>query len=230
MVFGKVKAAQVGNLTPSGSQQDDSTPATNRTSAREDEAACASMWSGKLRVVRPCGITARGTTAPGFIRHLSSNGAQIETRMGLAEGDEVHYFWDGLPPLRARVAWQCDGLVGLRNLAEGEAEARARVPRALRVSCRIPVRIDRGCDSFKGFIGNISQRGVLIYGAPAMAAGSRLDLTVCGELFPDAEVRWSRAGCSGVSLHEAIDYETIASLVERAAAEEYAATGRLPQG
>lgn len=175
---------------------------------------------------RPCGITVQGTTSPGMIRHLSTTGAQIETVQHLSVGDEVHYFWDGLPPLRARVAWQCDGLVGLRNLPpEANPTVVARLPRSLRISCRLPARADRGNDTFKAVVGNISQRGLLIYGLPAMEVGTRFDISVCGQRFSDVEVRWSRGGCTGVSLAAEIKYETISALVELA---EYDEAGRRP--
>ncbi len=172
--------------------------------------------TANARVLRPCGITAGTVTRSGFIRHMSANGAQIETDAALAVGDEVEYFWDSLPSLRARVAWACDGLVGLRNLPQTAADVATLVPRGMRVACRLSVRIDRGRESFKGFVGNISRRGLLVYGAPAMEPGSRLDLTVGDTFFADAEVRWSRAGCIGVALGGELALEAIATLMERA--------------
>ena len=219
MIFSRVAAAEDGEHTPRRMQDfgNSNFPPISHTPDSDDDAGTA---LSPLRNLRPCGITARHGSAPGFLRHLSSNGAQIETQIELSVGDEIHYFWDGLPPLKARVAWTCDGLVGLRNLPQEANQPSARVPRALRVACRLPTRIDRGRESFKGFIGNISQRGLLVYGVPGMEAGSRLDLTVCGHMFPDAEVRWSRSGCVGVSLKEQIDYETISGLMDMAALEE----------
>ncbi|MEO1967429.1 MAG: PilZ domain-containing protein [Sphingomonadaceae bacterium] len=227
MIFSRVAAAEDGEHTPRRMQDfgNSNFPPISHTADSNDEAG---MASSPLRSLRPCGITARHGSAPGFIRHLSSNGAQIETQIELTVGDEIHYFWDGLPPLKARVAWSSDGLVGLRNLPQEANQTSARVPRALRVACRLPARIDRGRETFKGFVGNISQRGVLVYGVPGMEAGSRIDLSVCGHMFPDAEVRWSRAGCVGVALREQIDYETISGLMDRAALDEVGSVDNPP--
>jgi hypothetical protein len=183
-----------------------------------------------VTVYRPCCVRAGPRCTAGLIRNLSDQGLMIETSIEAEVGSEIEYLDGSSDWMRARVVWSGNNTLGLETL-EPAGTGHSHPRRAVRIPATLLARVWLDDGPVEVGIGNISQKGVLVFGVPPLAKGRLLTLTIDGRDYPQTSVRWWAEGCAGMKLAHPLSMSRLSELVEhcarRAAALRY--EGRLGQ-
>jgi len=172
-------------------------------------------------VYLPCCVRAGSQCGVGLIRNVSASGLMVETDIAAEPGAEIDYFQDSEQWRRARVVWRDGRRIGLSNIEE-DAAADPAMPyprRAIRIPTTLIGRLWLDGFPVEVGIGNISHKGVLVFGMPSMDPGQLVTLTIAGRDFPNTSMRWWAEGSAGLRFDRPISLRVLTELVEHSATE-----------
>ena len=136
-----------------GTGAQDVAPATDR---RKNERQIATF--------RTCCVVIDGEARPAILRNLSDGGAMFEALVPAKPDTHLTYWWDGIDPVEARVAWVSGNRIGVANLSGPAEVVDVPRPRATRVPARLPVRVWSGCKGHRAQMADISLSGIAVEG------------------------------------------------------------------
>ena len=76
----------------------------------------------QIATFRTCCVVLDGEARPAILRNMSDGGAMFEALVPASPGTHITYWWDGIEPVEARVAWVDGNRIGVANLS-GPTEA-----------------------------------------------------------------------------------------------------------
>jgi hypothetical protein len=172
---------------------------------------------GRARTVyRPCCLRAGPRCCVGLIRNVSPRGLMVETGLDAAPGSELDYLQETGQWRRARVVWRVGERLGLENLDEALDQPPGFPQRAIRIPTSLVGRLWLHGRAIELGIGNISHRGVLVFGVPPIEPQAFFTLSVAGREFPQSSLRWWADGSAGLQFARPMSLRELAELIEHA--------------
>jgi hypothetical protein len=176
---------------------------------RREDRAQAVYLPCCVRVAERCGV--------GLIRNISASGLMIETDIAAEPGEEIEYFQDSTQWCRARVAWRDGRRIGLSAIEEAGSDLAASFPpRSIRIPTTLIGRLWLNGHASEVGIGNISLKGVLAFGMPAIETSQLFTLTIAGRDFPNTAMRWWAEGSAGLRFGQPITLRVLTDLIDKA--------------
>ena len=152
----------------------------------------------QIATFRTCCVMVDGEAHPAILRNVSEGGAMFEALIETAPGTLLSYYWDGIEPVAARVAWVDGTRIGVANIS-GPAEAvDVPRPRATRVPAHLPVRVWSGCKGHRAELENISLSGLAVHGLDGIEPGTLCTIEIGGQTLHNASVVRTDDGITGI--------------------------------
>jgi len=152
----------------------------------------------QIATFRTCCVMVEREAHPAILRNVSEGGAMFEALIETAPGTLLSYYWDGIEPVAARVAWVDGTRIGVANIS-GPAEAvDVPRPRATRVPAHLPVRVWSGCKGHRAELENISLSGLAVHGLDGIEPGTLCTIEIGGQTLHNASVVRTDDGITGI--------------------------------
>lgn len=152
------------------------------------------------------------------VRNLSSGGMRIETLSPVATGERASVELKNGATVEGVVVWSKHPEIGLRFdepvdvtelLKPPVRNAKAHMPRSLRLTTRCPVTLRRDGHLLSGALQDISLGGARIALSGTVQLGDQVVLGIPGLDPRRAVVRWVKAGYAGLSFCEMIAFDDL---------------------
>ena len=191
-----------------------------------DEARVADRRKNERQIAtfRTCCIVIHGESHPAILRNMSNGGAMFEALVPAQTGTLLSYWWDGIEPVEARVAWVEGNRIGVANLSGPPCTIPVPRPRATRVPARLPVRIWQGAGPQSCELANISMSGIAVHQLPVVAPGSLCTIEVGGQTLHTAMVVRSDEEVTGIRFERPLPPARLIQLLEDGLAAAQAGT------
>lgn len=167
-------------------------------------------------VYRPCCLRAGPRCCVGLIRNVSPSGLMVETALDAAPGSELDYLQETGQWRRARVVWREGERLGLENIDDPLEQGPGFPHRAIRIPTSLLGRLWLHGRAIEVGIGNISHKGVLLFGVPPIEPQALITLSIAGREFAQCSLRWWADGSAGVQFARPISLRALAELIEHA--------------
>ena len=172
---------------------------------------------GRVQTVyRPCCIRTERECTVGLIRNISPGGVMVETALAAEPGSEVSWFEETAQWRRARVVWREGACMGLETVDGPDEEAPAFPSRAIRIPTSLLGRVWLRGQAVEVGIGNISHKGVLVFGMPPVEPATLFTVSVAGREFAQTSLRWWADGSAGLQFARPMTLRELAELIEQA--------------
>ena len=186
-----------------GTQEQDVVPESDR---RQNERQIATF--------RTCCVVLDGEARPAILRNMSDGGAMFEALVPATPDTHVTYWWDGIEPVEARVAWVDGNRIGVANLS-GPAEAvDVPRPRATRVPARLPVRVWSGSRGYHAQMADISLSGIAVEGLEGVSPGTLCTIEISGQALHNASVVRHDGDVAGIRFEKPLSPARLMQLLE----------------
>ena len=129
-----------------------------------DDSADRRQNERQIATFRTGCVVVDGEPHPAILRNMSDGGAMFETLVAAKPDMPITYWWDGIDPVEARVAWVKGTRIGVANLSGPAAKVDVPRPRATRVPARMPVRIWSGATSRKAELDKAWDKRLAVWG------------------------------------------------------------------
>ena len=168
----------------------------------------------QIATFRTCCVVLDGEARPAILRNMSDGGAMFEALVPAAPDTHITYWWDGIEPVEARVAWVDGNRIGVANLS-GPAEAvDVPRPRATRVPVRQPVRVWSGCKGHHARMADISLSGIAVEGLEGIAPGTLCMIEVSGQALHNATLVRQDDDIAGIRFEKPLSPARLMQLLE----------------
>ena len=184
----------------------DSSPTPPPADRRENERQIATF--------RTCCVMLDGVAHPAILRNMSDGGAMFEALLPVERDTRIIYWWDGIDPVDARVAWVDGNRIGVANLSGPAHRIEVPRPRATRVPARLPVRIWSGSRSRRGEMHDISMSGIAVLGLDDIAPGTLCTIELGGQALHNASVVRTEDGITGIRFERPLPPTRLMELLE----------------
>lgn len=155
-----------------------------------------------------------GEAHPAILRNMSDGGAMFEVLVPVTPEALVTYWWDGIQPVEARVAWVKGNRIGVANLDGAPRVVDVPRPRATRVPIHLPVRIWTGSGGQWTKLHNISMSGVAVTGLKGVAPGTLCTIELNGETLHNACIARVDDGIAGIRFERPLAPARLMQLIE----------------
>lgn len=191
-----------------------------------DEAPAADRRKNERQIAtfRTCCIVINGEAHPAILRNMSDGGAMFEALVTVQPDMWLTYWWDGIEPVEARVAWVEGNRIGVANLSGPAAPIPVPRPRATRVPARLPVRL--WCCSAPRWseLVDISMSGIAVRPLDGVEPGSLCTIEVAGQTLPNATIVRSDDRVTGIKFERPLPPAKLIQLLEDGLAAQHNGT------
>lgn len=167
-------------------------------------------------VYLPCCLRTGSRCSVGLIRNVSPSGLLVETAIEADPGSEIDYFQDSAQWRRARVVWRDGPRMGLEDIDVPGEEPSPFPHRAIRIPTSMIGRMWLHGRAVEVGIGNISHKGVLVFGMPPVEPATLFTVSVAGREFAQTSLRWWADGSAGLQFARPMTLRELAELIEQA--------------
>ena len=191
-----------------------------------DEAQAADRRKNERQIAtfRVCCIVICGEAHPAILRNMSDGGAMFEALVCAQPDMWLTYWWDGIEPVEARVAWVEGNRIGVANLSGPACPIPVPRPRATRVPARLPVRIWQGSCEQRSELDNISMSGIAVQRLDGVAPGALCTIEVGGQTLHNAMIVRSDDRVTGIKFERPLPPARLIQLLEDGLAAEHEST------
>ncbi len=192
---------------------------TTADSTRQEEEDLALMTDRRrndrqIATFRTSCLLLDGVAHPAILRNVSDGGAMFEVLVPVVPEALVTYWWDGIQPVEARVAWVKGNRIGVANLNGPPRTIQVPRPRATRVPIDLPVRIWTGSSGQLTRLHNISMSGIAVTGLLGTAPGTLCTIELNGETLHNACVARVDDGIAGIRFERPLAPARLMQLIE----------------
>ena len=168
----------------------------------------------QIATFRTCCVMVDGEARPAILRNISNGGAMFEALLDVTPDTRITYWWDGIDPVEARIAWVEGNRIGVANLSGPASPVDVPRPRASRVPVRVPVRVWAGCTGRWAEVANISMSGIAVEGLEDLAPGTLCTIEVGGQALHNASIVRREDGLTGIKFERALAPARLMQLLE----------------
>jgi len=183
----------------------------------------------QIATFRTCCVMLNGVARPAILRNMSDGGAMFEALLPVERDTRIIYWWDGIDPVDARVAWVDGNRIGVANLSGPAHRIEVPRPRATRVPARLPVRIWSGSRSRRGEMHDISMSGIAVLGLDDIAPGTLCTIELGGQALHNASVVRTDDGVTGIRFERPLSPARLIALLDAVAPATRMPTEPAPQ-
>ncbi|MEL7691424.1 PilZ domain-containing protein [Citromicrobium bathyomarinum] len=178
----------------------------------------------QIATFRTCCIVIDGEAHPAILRNMSNGGAMFEALVPAQPNTLLTYWWDGIQPVEARVAWVEGNRIGVANLSGPAAAIPVPRPRATRVPARLHVRIWQGSSPQWCELENISMSGIAVHMLDGAVAGALCTIEVGGQTLHNAMIVRSDDLVTGIRFERPLPPAKLIQMLEDGLAAEHEGT------
>ena len=178
----------------------------------------------QIATFRTCCIVINGEAHPAILRNMSDGGAMFEALVSARPDMWLTYWWDGIEPVEARVAWVEGNRIGVANLCGPACPIPVPRPRAPRVPARLPVRLWCGSTPRWGELDNISMSGIAVLRLDGVQPGSLCTIEVAGQTFHNATIVRTDDRVIGIKFERPLPPAKLIQLLEDGLAAQHKGT------
>ena len=203
---------------PGDERRDDDSAAASGGERRRNERQIATFRTC-------CLVLSGGESHPAILRNMSDGGAMFEALVSPDIGDIVSYWWDGILPVEARVAWVKNARIGVANLSGPATAIPVPRPRATRVPVHLPVRVWTAGGAQRAELENISLSGIALHGLVGIEPGMLCTIEISGHSLPNACVVRRDERVVGIKFERPLSPAKLMQLLDGEGALAHVATG-----
>ena len=178
----------------------------------------------QIATFRTCCIVIDGEAHPAILRNMSNGGAMFEALVPAKPNTLLTYWWDGIQPVEARVAWVEGNRIGVANLSGPAAAIPVPRPRATRVPARLQVRIWQGSSPQWCELENISMSGIAVHRLDGATTGTLCTMEVGGQTLHNAMIVRSDDLVTGIKFERPLPPAKLIQMLEDGLAAAHAGT------
>ncbi|WP_370177564.1 PilZ domain-containing protein [Alteriqipengyuania sp.] len=168
----------------------------------------------QIATFRTCCVVIDGEARPAILRNLSDGGAMFEALVPAKPDTHLTYWWDGIDPVEARVAWVSGNRIGVANLSGPAEVVDVPRPRATRVPARLPVRVWSGCKGHRAQMADISLSGIAVEGLEGIRPGTLCTIEISGQALHNATVVRHEGDVCGIRFEKPLAPARLMQLLE----------------
>tara|TARA_B100001179_G_scaffold173594_1_gene128963 strand:+ start:235 stop:981 length:747 start_codon:yes stop_codon:yes gene_type:complete len=168
----------------------------------------------QIATFRTCCVVLDGEARPAILRNMSDGGAMFEALVPASPGTHITYWWDGIEPVEARVAWVDGNRIGVANLSGPTEAVDVPRPRATRVPMHMPVRVWSACKGHHAEMVDISLSGIAVEGLSDIAPGTLCTIEIGGQALHNASVVRHDGDIAGIRFEKPLSPARLMQLLE----------------